>query len=64
VCSSDLELTNSSNVTVTNSLGQVVFAQTFDAGKHDVNIYSQATGVYFIKVIAIDKYQIIKVIKE
>jgi hypothetical protein len=59
-----IELTSASKVTVTNALGQVVFAETFEAGKHDVNIYSEATGVYFIKVMANNKQQIIKVIKE
>ncbi len=59
-----IELTSVSKVTVTNALGQVVFAEMFEAGKHDVNIYSEATGVYFIKVMANNKQQIIKVIKE
>jgi hypothetical protein len=59
-----IELTTASKVILTNALGQVVFAETFDAGKHDINIFSEATGIYFVKVMANDKHQIIKVIKE
>lgn len=59
-----IELTTASKVTVTNALGQVVFAEIFAVGKHDVNIYSEATGIYFVKVMTNDKQQIIKVIKE
>jgi len=59
-----IELTTASKVILTNALGQVVFAETFDAGKHNVNIFSEATGIYFVKVMANDKHQIIKVIKE
>jgi hypothetical protein len=59
-----LELTTTSKVTVTNALGQVVIAETFEAGKHTVNINNETTGVYFVKVIENNKQQIIKVIKE
>ena len=59
-----IELTTSAKVTVTNALGQVIIAETFEAGKHDVNIQNEATGVYFIKVIENNKQQIIKVIKD
>ena len=59
-----IELTTTSKVTVTNALGQVVIAETFDAGKHDVNIHHEATGVYFVKVIENNKQQIIKMVKE
>jgi hypothetical protein len=59
-----IELTTTSKVTVTNALGQVVIAETFDAGKHAVNIKNESTGVYFVKVMTNNKQQIIKVIKE
>ncbi len=59
-----IELTSASKVTVMNALGQVVIAETFEAGKHTVNINNEATGVYFVKVMTNNKQQIIKVIKE
>ena len=59
-----IELTTLSKVTVTNALGQVVIAETFEAGKHTVNINNESTGVYFVKVMTNNKQQIIKVIKE
>ena len=59
-----IELTTTSKVTVTNALGQVVIVETFDAGKHSVNINNESTGVYFVKVMTNNKQQIIKVIKE
>ncbi len=59
-----VELTSVSKVTVMNALGQVVISETFEAGKHTVNINNEATGVYFVKVMTNNKQQIIKVIKE
>jgi len=59
-----IELTSASKVSVMNALGQVVIAETFEAGKHTVNINNEATGVYFVKVMTNNKQQIIKVIKE
>jgi hypothetical protein len=59
-----VELTSVSNVTVMNALGQVVISETFEAGKHTVNINNESTGVYFVKVMMNNKQQIIKVIKE
>lgn len=59
-----IELTSSSIITVTNALGQVVMTETFEPGKHTVNISSESTGVYFVKTMTNNKQQIIKVIKE
>lgn len=59
-----IELTSSSIITVTNALGQVVMTETFEPGKHTVNISSESTGVYFVKMMTNNKQQIIKVIKE
>lgn len=59
-----IELTSVSKVTVMNALGQVVITETFEAGKHTVNINNESTGVYFVKVMTNNKQQIIKVIKE
>jgi len=59
-----IELTSSSKVTVMNALGQEVVKETFEAGKHNLDIQNEANGVYFVKVIENNKQQIIKVIKE
>ncbi len=59
-----IELPSTSKVTVMNALGQAVVAETFEAGKHTVNINNESTGVYFVKVMTNNKQQIIKVIKE
>jgi hypothetical protein len=59
-----LELTTTSKVIVTNALGQVVIAETFEAGKHNLDIQNEATGVYFVKVIENNNQQIIKVVKQ
>jgi hypothetical protein len=59
-----IELITTSKVIVTNSLGQVVNVETFEAGKHTININNESTGVYFVKVIENNNQQIIKVIKE
>jgi hypothetical protein len=59
-----LELTTTSKVIVTNALGQVVIAEKFEAGKHNLDIRKEATGVYFVKVIENNNQQIIKVVKQ
>jgi hypothetical protein len=59
-----LELISTAKIYVTNTLGQVVLAETFEAGKHNLDIQNQTTGVYFVKVIENNKQQTIKIIKE
>ena len=59
-----IELTSTTKVEVTNSLGQIVISETFDAGKHNLDIHNEVTGVYFVKVTENNKQQIIKVIKQ
>ena len=59
-----IELTSTSKVIVTNALGQIVIAETFEAGKHSLDIHNEATGVYFVKVIENNNQQIIKVVKQ
>ncbi|MBL7936159.1 MAG: T9SS type A sorting domain-containing protein [Bacteroidia bacterium] len=59
-----IELINTSKVTVTNALGQVIISETFEAGKHQIDINNETTGVYFVKVVENNKQQMIKVIKQ
>jgi hypothetical protein len=59
-----IELTSTSKVTLTNALGQIVIAETFEVGKHSLDIHNEATGVYFVKVIENNNQHIIKVVKQ
>ena len=59
-----IEVTIASKVTVTNALGQEIIMETFEAGKHTVNINNESTGVYFVKVMTNNSQQIIKIVKE
>jgi hypothetical protein len=59
-----IELTSPSKVTVTNALGQIVIAEKFEVGNHNLDIINQSNGVYFVKIIENNKQQIIKVIKQ
>jgi hypothetical protein len=59
-----LELKSTAKINVTNALGQVVLNETFEAGKHSLDIQNQSKGIYFVKVTENNKQQTIKIIKE
>jgi hypothetical protein len=59
-----LDLNTSSQIVIINSLGQVVFNETMNAGKQNLDILNAANGIYFVKVIQGNKQQTIKFIKE
>ncbi len=59
-----IESTNRSQVIVTSVLGEIVFNQMMEVGKHNIDLQNQANGVYFVKVISNNKQQMIKLIKE
>ncbi len=59
-----IELIAASDVTITNAIGQVVLTEKMDAGKHNLDIHNQSTGIYFVKVILDGKQHVIKLIKE
>lgn len=58
-----IDLTTTSHVTITNTIGQVLLTETMLSGKHNVDILNLSTGVYFVKVIENNKQQMIKIIK-
>jgi len=60
----NIELTAQSQVMITNTLGQVVLNETIEAGKSNLNIESQPTGIYFVKVMQNKKQKTLKLIKE
>lgn len=59
-----LELTTASKVTVINALGQTVIADTFEAGKHSLDIKNEVKGVYFVSVKNSQGYKTVKFIKQ
>ncbi|MES2761061.1 MAG: LamG-like jellyroll fold domain-containing protein [Bacteroidota bacterium] len=59
-----VDLTTLSQVTVTNALGQAIISETMEAGKHNLTIQGQSTGIYFVKITQNNKQQVIKIIKE
>ncbi|MBC7694241.1 MAG: T9SS type A sorting domain-containing protein, partial [Burkholderiales bacterium] len=59
-----IELTGTSQVSISNTLGQVIMFDKLDAGKHNLDIQNQSTGIYFVKVIQDGKQHTIKLIKE
>lgn len=59
-----VDLNTTSQVSITNTLGQVILTETMSAGKQNLNIQNQSTGIYFVKVIQQDKQHIIKLIKK
>ncbi len=60
----NIELNEVSQVIISNTLGQVVLNETMEIGINNLNIESQPTGIYFVKVIQNGKQQTSKIIKE
>ena len=59
-----VELISTTQVIVTNVLGDVLINTTFAAGKQSLDLKNNSNGVYFVKLIQNNKQQIVKVIKE
>jgi hypothetical protein len=59
-----IDLNTTSQVSITDALGQVVFNETLSIGKQNLDIQNHASGIYFVKVIQQDKQDIIKLIKK
>ncbi len=60
----NLELTNSSTIIISNSLGQILFNEIIEKGKQTIDIRNQTSGLYFVKIIQNYKEQSVKIIKE
>jgi hypothetical protein len=58
-----LDLNATTQVTVTNALGQVILTETVLAGKQTINLKNQNNGLYFMNLNQDGKQQTIKVIK-
>ena len=59
-----ITIEKTTQVVITNAIGQVVYNQTLEAGKQTINISNEATGLYVVKVTQGNLYQTIKLIKE
>ena len=46
-----IEINSNSKVYITNALGQLIFNETMDAGKHHIDIQNQSSGIYFVQII-------------
>jgi hypothetical protein len=58
-----LELNETANVIILNTLGQVISNEHLQAGQHTIDLSMQANGIYFVKVIG-SRQQTIRLIKE
>lgn len=59
-----IENTDLAQVIVYNTLGEIIINNQMEAGKHSINLQSEANGIYFVKVISGSKQQMIKLFKE
>jgi hypothetical protein len=60
----NLELNTTSQVSITNALGQVILAQKVEAGTHKFNLQNQSKGLYFVKISQNNKQETIKIVVE
>ena len=59
-----VELNGKSQISIINTLGEVVLVEELDKGKQNINLLKCADGIYFVKIIREGKQQIVKLIKE
>ncbi len=60
----EVELSSSTQVIVTNNLGQILINETMNIGKQSIDIQNQASGIYFVKFTQNGNPQTIKLIKK
>lgn len=53
-----------SEIVITNTLGQIIYNEKLNAGKHNLNVQNQANGIYFVKVVNKQSQQTIKLVKQ
>ena len=59
-----IESKASSEVLITNPLGEIVLSEKLTSGKHSLNIQTQPAGIYFVKVSSNKEQQTTKIIKQ
>jgi hypothetical protein len=59
-----IEINTLSQLVITNALGKSVLNKTIETGSHNLSIQNQPPGVYFLKIIQLNKEYMVKLIKE
>lgn len=59
-----IELPSSVKIIITNTLGEVVFEESMEEGKHQLSLQDQASGLYFVKAFTNNQTQLYKLIKD
>ncbi len=58
-----IELDNASVITINNTLGQLILNEKLDAGKQNINLESEAYGIYFVRVTSNNIVRTHKILK-
>ncbi len=58
-----IEIPASSDVSISNALGQILFNRILDAGTHELDLLEQAAGIYTVKIISGNRQEVFKLIK-
>jgi hypothetical protein len=59
-----LQLKEKSEITITNTIGDVVLNQRIESGAQTLNLQNQANGLYFIRVVSQDGIGVVRIFKE
>jgi hypothetical protein len=59
-----IEINTSTEISVTNILGEIILSEKLFSGKQAINIQNQPPGIYFINVVSNKNQQTVKLIKE
>jgi hypothetical protein len=60
----NLEINSTSQVSITNTLSQVILTQKVEGGTHTFNLQNQSKGIYFVKIFQNNKQETIKIVVE
>lgn len=58
-----IEIPAMSEVSISNAFGDILFVQKLEAGKHELDLHEQATGMYVVKIISGNRQEFLKLIK-
>lgn len=58
-----LEVPATSEVSISNALGEILFTRTMEAGRHELDLRDQAAGMYVVKFVSGNRQQVLKLIK-
>ncbi len=58
-----IELNSFANITVTNTLGEIIISENLNTGRHHLNIQNNASGVYYVNISDGKSQSVVKLIK-